>query len=444
MMTADVIIAGFAELVTCEPALGEGPLGVIKNGALAAHGGRIVWVGRESRLAAEVRNAPGAQRIDGRGAVGLPGFVDSHTHLIFAGSREEEYALRARGATYGEIAAAGGGILATVRATRTASVDDLVELALPRLAIVLAHGTTTLEVKSGYGLTTPDELKMLEAARRLGALQPVELHATFCGAHEVPPEFKGRTDAYVDRVVGEMLPAVAERKLAEYVDVFCEEGVFSVPQARRVLDAGARYGLRAKFHADEFVALGGAGLAAEVRALSADHLLKARVEDVARMKEAGVTAVLLPGTAFFLGLPYAPARQFLETGVRVALASDFNPGSSMGPNLQLVMTMAVSQMRLSPEEALLGVTLHGAYALGLEAEVGSLRPGKQCDLLLARVPNWRYLSYFYGVNHVSHVIKRGRLVEPAGGTRSAMWNAAGSHLASGHPQTAPGSRTPLE
>ena len=444
MMTADVIIAGFAELVTCEPALGEGPLGVIKNGAVAAHGGRIVWVGPESRLAAEVRNAPGAQRIDGRGAVGLPGFVDSHTHMIFAGSREEEYALRARGATYGEIAAAGGGILATVRATRTASVDDLVELALPRLAIVLAHGTTTLEVKSGYGLTTPDELKMLEAAHRLGALQPVELHATFCGAHEVPPEFKGRTDAYVDRVVGEMLPAVAERKLAEYVDVFCEEGVFSVPQARRVLDAGARYGLRAKFHADEFVALGGAGLAAEVRALSADHLLKARVEDVAKMKEAGVTAVLLPGTAFFLGLPYAPARQFLETGVRVALASDFNPGSSMGPNLQLVMTMAVSQMRLSPEEALLGVTLHGAYALGLEAEVGSLRPGKQCDLLLARVPNWRYLSYFYGVNHVSHVIKRGRLVEPAGGTRSAMWNAAGSHLASGHPQTAPGSRPPLQ
>src|SRR5438445_260010 len=302
------------------------------------------------------------------------------------------------------------------------------ELALPRLAIVLAHGTTTLEVKSGYGLTTPDELKMLEEARRLGALQPVELHATFCGAHEVPPEFKGRTDAYVDRVVGEMLPAVAERKLAEYVDVFCEEGVFSVPQARRVLDAGARYGLRAKFHADEFVTLGGAGLAAEVRALSADHLLKARVEDVARMKEAGVTAVLLPGTAFFLGLPYAPARQFLETGVRVALASDFNPGSSMGPNLQLVMTMAVSQMRLSPEEALLGVTLHGADALGLEAEVGSLRPGKQCDVLLAQVPNWRYLSYLYGVNHVSHVIKRGRLVEPAGGTRSAMWNAAGSHL----------------
>jgi len=410
MLPADLVVTNLAELVTCEPALGEGPLGVITRGALAAHGGRIVWVGPESRLDAEVAAAPGARRLDAGGGVGLPGFVDSHSHLIFAGSREEEYALRASGATYREIAAAGGGILSTVRATRAASVDALVELALPRLATVLAHGTTTLEVKSGYGLTTPDELKMLDAANRLGALQPVELHATFCGAHEVPPEFKGRTDAYVDHVVREMLPAVAERRLAEYVDVFCDEGVFSVAQARRILEAGARYGLRAKFHADEFVSLGGAALAAELGALSADHLLKSRVEDVVRMKAAGVTAALLPGTAFFLGLPYAPARKFLETGVRVALASDFNPGSAMGPNLQLVMTMAVSQMTMSPEEALLGVTLHGAYAMGLEAEVGSLRPGKQCDLLLAQVPNWRYLSYLYGVNHVSRVVKRGRLV----------------------------------
>jgi len=410
MLPADLVVTNLAELVTCEPALGEGPLGVITRGALAAHGGRIVWVGPESRLDAEVAAAPGARRLDAGGGVGLPGFVDSHSHLIFAGSREEEYALRASGATYREIAAAGGGILSTVRATRAASVDALVELALPRLATVLAHGTTTLEVKSGYGLTTPDELKMLDAANRLGALQPVELHATFCGAHEVPPEFKGRTDAYVDHVVREMLPAVAERRLAEYVDVFCDEGVFSVAQARCILEAGARYGLRAKFHADEFVSLGGAGLAAELGALSADHLLKSRVEDVVRMKAAGVTAALLPGTAFFLGLPYAPARKFLETGVRVALASDFNPGSAMGPNLQLVMTMAVSQMTMSPEEALLGVTLHGAYAMGLEAEVGSLRPGKQCDLLLAQVPNWRYLSYLYGVNHVSRVVKRGRLV----------------------------------
>ena len=407
---ADLLVTYLAELVTCEPALGEGPLGVIEDGALAAAEGRIVWVGPASRLHREVVMCAEAREIDAGGRVGLPGFVDSHTHLVFAGSREAEYALRARGAGYQEIAAAGGGILSTVKATRAASVDELVALALPRLATLLAHGTTTTEVKSGYGLTTADELKMLEAAKGLGETQPVEVHANFCGAHEVPPEYKGRTDAYVDLVVNEMLPAVAEKKLARYVDVFCEDGVFSVAQARRVLEAGARYGLRAKFHADEFVTLGGAELAAEVRALSADHLLKARPEGVARMKAAGVTAALLPGTAFFLGLPYAPARTFLETGVRVALASDFNPGSSMGPNLQLVMTMAVSQMKMSPEEALLGVTLHGAFAMGLEHEVGSLAPGKQCDLLLAEVPNWRYLSYYYGVNHVSRVLKRGRLV----------------------------------
>lgn len=422
LAAADLVVANLAELVTGEPGLGAGPLGVIERGALAAADGRIVWVGPESRLAAEVALAPRAVRVDGGGAVGLPGFVDSHTHLVFAGSREQEYALRARGAAYQEIAAAGGGILSTVRVTRQATVEELVALARPRLGRLLEHGTTTAEVKSGYGLTTADELKMLEAVRRLDESQPVELHATFCGAHEVPPEYRGRPDAYVDLVVEEMLPAVAGRGLARYVDVFCEEGVFSVEQSRRVLEAGRRHGLRAKFHADEFVTLGGAELAAEVGALSADHLLRARVEGVARMKAAGVTATLLPGTAFFLGLPYAPARAFLETGVRVALASDFNPGSSMGGSLPLVMTMAVSQMKMTPEEALLGVTLHAAHAMGLEAEVGSLRPGKQCDLLLCDVPGWRWLSYWYGVNHVSRVFKRGRPVwsrdarpaEPAG------------------------------
>ena len=410
MITADLIVANLAELVTCEPSLGEGPLGVIANGALAAADGRVVWVGPQSRLASGVTLTLGGRRLDGRGAVAVPGFVDSHTHLVFAGSREREYAMRAAGASYQQIAAAGGGILATVAATRAASIDELVNLALPRLRAALAHGTTTLEVKSGYCLDPAGEVKMLEAIRRLDELQAVDLHANFCGAHEVPPEYKGRSDAYVDVVVKEMLPAVAAARLARYVDVFCEEGVFSIEQSRRILEAGAQHGLRAKFHADEFVTLGGAELAAEIGALSADHLLKARPEGVARMKEAGVTAALLPGTAFFLGLPYAPARTFLATGVRLALASDFNPGSSMGLNLQLVMTMAVSQMKLSPEEALLGVTLHAAHAMGLEADVGSLAPGRLCDVALTDGPNWRYLSYFYGVNHVRAVLKRGRLV----------------------------------
>ena len=410
MITADLIVANTAELVTCDPRLGEGPLGVLPDGALAAADGRIVWVGPASRLIHEVTLTGSGRHLDAHGRVALPGFVDSHTHALFAGTREAEYALRARGAAYQEIAAAGGGILATVRATRAASLDELVALARPRLALALQHGTTTMEIKSGYGLTTADELKMLEAIGRLATSQPVEIHANFCGAHEVPPEYKGRTDAYVDLVVGEMLPEVVRQGVARYVDVFCEEGVFSIAHSRRVLEAGAARGLRAKFHADEFVTLGGAELAAEVGALSADHLLKARPEGVARMKQAGVTAALLPGTAFFLGLSYAPARSFLATGARVALASDFNPGSSMGLSLQLVMTMAVSQMKMAPEEALLGVTLHGAHAMGLESDVGSLAPGKQCDVLLADVPNWRHLSYFYGVNHVSRVIKHGRLV----------------------------------
>jgi len=407
---ADLLVRNIGQLVTCEPALGEAPLGIIERAALAAADGRICWVGPDARLDHEVVSCAEARVIDAGGGVALPGFVDSHTHLVFAGSREHEYAMRARGATYQEIAAAGGGILSTVRATRAASVDELVALGRPRLDLMLRHGTTTCEAKSGYGLTTADEVKMLEAIVRLDVEHPVTVMPTFCGAHEVPPEFKGRTDAYVDLVVGEMLPEVARRGLARYVDVFCEEGVFSVAQTRRILEAGAGLGLRAKFHADEFVTLGGAELAAEVGALSADHLLKARLDGIARMKAAGVTATLLPGTAFFLGLPYAPARAFLETGLRVALASDFNPGSSMGLNLQLVMTMAVSQMKMTMEEALLGVTLNAAHAMGLEAEIGSLRPGKFCDLLLADAPTWERIPYFYGVNHVARVIKRGSVV----------------------------------
>jgi imidazolonepropionase len=429
-VAADLVITNVAELVTCEADLGDGPLGVIADAALAAHAGRIVWLGPARDAETQVKLASAGRRIDARGRVALPGFVDSHTHLVFAGSREQEYAMRARGAAYQEIAAAGGGILSTVRATRDATMDELVEQARPRLATLLAHGTTTVEVKSGYGLTTRDEIKMLEAIERLGQTQPVEIRATFCGAHEVPPEYRGRTDDYVDLVIDEMLPVVAERKLASHVDVFCEEGVFSIEQTRRLLEAGAAAGLRAKFHADEFVTLGGAELAAELGALSADHLLKARPEGVAAMAKAGVTATLLPGTAFFLGLPYAPARTFLDTGVTVALASDYNPGSSMGPNLQLVMTMAVSQMKMSPEEALLGVTRHGAQAMGLAEELGSLRPGKRCDVVLADVPNWRYLSYHYGINHVSRVVKGGRLVHAASTWGAPTW-----------PPTPPNART---
>jgi len=407
---ADFLLTGAAELVTVDPGLGAGPLGVIRDGALAARDGAIVWVGPAVEAARAVALDAGGRRLDAGGRVVLPGFVDSHTHLCFAGSREQEFARRIAGATYQEIAAAGGGILATVAATRRASVDELVALGRRRLDLCLAHGTTTVEVKSGYGLTTADELKMLEAIRALRDTHPVEVHATFCGAHEIAPEFRGRTDAYVELVVEEMLPAVAGRGLAQYCDVFCEAGVFSAVQARRILEAGLAHGLRPKFHADEFAASGGAALAAELAALSADHLLRAPIEDVRAMKAASVTATLLPGTAFFIGVDYAPARAFLETGVRVALATDFNPGSCYTPNMQLVLTLACTQMRMTIEEAVQAATLGGAHALGLQAAVGSLTLGKAADLVVLDVPNYQHLPYLFGVNHVRTVVKRGRVV----------------------------------
>ena len=411
-LLADFVLTGAGELVTVDPRLGEGPLGVIRDGALAARAGDIVWVGQTSALRQAGRLASDRIEVDAGGRVVLPGFVDSHTHLCFAGSREQEFARRIAGATYQEITAAGGGILSTVRATREAGVDELVRLAGRRLDWALQHGTTTIEVKSGYGLTTADELKMLEAIRGLRDAHPVEVHATFCGAHEVPPEFREDTEGYVDLVVREMLPAVAARGLAEYCDVFCEAGVFSAAQARRILVAGAEHGLRAKLHADEFAPSGAAELAAELRALSADHLLRAPLDGIRALKAAGVTATLLPGTAFFLGLAYAPARAFLETGVRVALATDFNPGSSYTPNMQLIVTLACTQMRMSVEEALEAATLGGACAMGLERHVGSLSPGKRCDLFVAELPNYRHLPYLFGVNHVETVVKAGRVVWP--------------------------------
>jgi imidazolonepropionase len=407
---ADFLLTGAGELVTLEPSLGEGDLGVVRGGALAALAGQIVWVGRSSEARGAVWLVRDGRELDARGRVVLPGFVDSHTHLVFAGSREREFARRIAGASYQEIAAAGGGILATVAATRDATVEELVALGRRRLDLALRHGTTTVEVKSGYGLSTADELKMLEAIRALRDSHAVDVHATFCGAHEVPPEFKEDPGAYVELVVEEMLPEVAGRGLAEYCDVFCEAGVFSVEQARRILAAGQARGLRAKFHADEFVATGGAELAAELGALSADHLLAARLDGIRAMAHAGVTATLLPGTAFFLGLAYAPARAFWETGVRIALATDFNPGSSYTPNMQLILTLACTQMRMPVEDAIRAATLGGAAAMGLEREVGSLAPGKRCDLAVLDVPNYYHLPYLFGVNHVETVVRAGRPV----------------------------------
>ena len=408
----DFLLVGAGELLTLQPESGEGPLGIIRGGAVGALDGQLVWVGRTADVRKAIWLIPGGRELDARGLVVMPGFVDSHTHLCFAGFREREFARRAAGASYQEIATSGGGILATVEATRDATADELVALGHRRLDLCLQHGTTTVEIKSGYGLTTADEVKMLEAIQTLARSHPMRVHPTFCGAHEVPPEYRGNTRGYVDLVVNEMLPEVARRGLARSIDVFCEAGVFSVEQARRILVAGRELGLRAKIHADEFVSTGGAELAASVGALSADHLLAASLDGIRAMAGAGVTATLLPGTAFFLGLPYAPARAFLETGVELALATDFNPGSSYTPNMQLMLTLACTQMKMSVEEAIRAATVGGARALGLKAEVGSLRAGKVCDLAVLDVPNHYHLPYLYGVNHVRTVVKGGRVAWP--------------------------------
>lgn len=402
----------------------QGRLSLIPGGAVAVRGGRIVDVGPYAEVAARVEPAA---TLDARGRTVLPGFVDPHTHLCFAGWRAEEFGRRLAGATYQEILAAGGGILDTVRHTRAASEVELAGLVRERLLEVLRFGTTTVEVKSGYGLTTADELKMLRAIRRAadpgddldgtwpceGLVLP-EVVPTFLGAHAVPAEFRGDPDAYVDRVVHEMLPAVAREGLAEYVDVFCEAGVFDLDQTRRVVRAAQALGLRARLHADELAPLGGAGLAAELGAASADHLLRIRDEDIPRLRAAGTVATLLPGTALFLGEPFAPARKLIAAGVPVALASDYNPGTQPSGNMALVMAIACLGMGLTPAEALVASTLGAAHALERADRIGSIEPGKQADLVILGAPSYEHLAYRLGTARVAAVLKAGKIA-PAGG-----------------------------
>lgn len=417
MIEADLLVVHAGELLTLTggPQGGEGPrtgealgeLGLIRDGAVAIADGLVAAVGLSADLLGTVR---AAQTVDARGRVVLPGFVDPHTHLLFAGSRADEFEMRLRGATYLEIAAAGGGILHTVTQTRALSESALVDLGAARLTRMLAHGTTTVEAKSGYGLATEEELKLLRALHRLSALHQVDVVPTFLGAHAVPAEFAADPDGYVALVIEEMLPAVAEEDLAEFCDVFCEETAFSVAQSRAILEAGAEYGLLPKIHADELSDRGGARLAAEVGAVSADHLLFAAEDGLRAMAEAGVIAVLLPGTAFFLGLPYAPARRMIDLGVPVALATDFNPGSSPTYSMQMAVALACLGLRLTPAEAIAAATINAAWAIGLAEEVGSLEAGKVADLVILDATDHRALGMHFGVNLVDEVYKRGRLV----------------------------------
>ncbi len=398
-VACDVQLRGIGELVTMSAPVG---LGVIRAGALAALNGRIVWVGPECDLEASVRPVVGAVEIDAGGACVLPGFVDAHTHLVFDGERSAEYAQRIAGADYLEIQAAGGGIASTVRATRAATLDRLSALTARRLDSFLRHGTTTLEAKTGYGLSLEHERRTLRAAK---VPHPVRRVHTVLAAHATPEEYAGRDEEYLDLVCGEILPALADE--AQYVDVFCDRGAFTVRQARRVLAAGAALGLGVKLHAEELAHTGGARLAAELRAVSADHLVHATAADAAALAAAGTSAVLLPGTSYTLGLPYAPARTLLDAGVSVALATDFNPGTCYCENLQQVISLACQQLRLTPDEALYAATMGGARALGLQDECGSLEVGKRCDAIVLDAERHEELPYHFGVNLVTAVIVGG-------------------------------------
>lgn len=418
-VTGNLIVKNAAELVTCtgrsaRRGTAMADIGVIADGAVVIEAGTITRVGPTGPILDELR-AAGAdlstyEVLDAAGKAVLPGFVDSHTHLVFAGDRSEEYGWRLQGVSYMDILQRGGGILTTVRATRAASCEELVALGQRRLDSMLAFGVTTVEGKSGYGLDRATEIRQLEAMGDLDRTHPVDVVPTFMGAHAVPPEYKGRADAFIDFLIKDVLPEVAGRGLAEFCDVFCEQGVFSIEQSRRLLTAAARAGLKPKLHADEIVPLGGAELAAEVGAVSADHLLHASDEGIRRMADAGVVATLLPATAFSLREPYARGRAMIDAGGAVALATDFNPGSCFSESIPLVAALAAIHLQLSAEEIVTGLTLNGAAALGRADRIGSIEPGKQGDLVVLEHPSYRFIPYHLGVSTVETVVKRGTVV----------------------------------
>ena len=413
-MTADFVLRHAGRLLTCAgPAPRRGPdqgrVSPIADGAVASFAGRIVFAGTTEGCDAAVTPAPGATVLDAGGRTVLPGFVDPHTHVVYAGDRREELRRRLAGATYLEIAAGGGGILSTVRATREASEEELAASALPRLAEMLACGTTTAEAKSGYGLETAAELRMLRVIRALGARQPIDLVPTFLGAHEIPLEYRDRRQEYVDRLVNEMIPAVAREGLAEWCDVFCETGVFTPIESREILRAGLSCGLKARIHADEMAASGGSDVAADLGARSADHLLFVEPGSAETMARAGVVATLLPAAAFYLKIGrFAPARMLIERGVAVALATDLNPGGGFTPSMPFVLALACFGMRMTLEEALVAATLNAAYAIDRHDRVGSLEAGKMMDAVVVNGEAVDLLRV--GAPVVAAVIKNGRVV----------------------------------
>ncbi|MGH9832206.1 MAG: imidazolonepropionase [Blastocatellia bacterium] len=419
-MVNSLAVIGCSQLVTLagprRPRVGREmrELSIIRDGAMLVQDGRVVQTGARSEI--EKLIGANCEVVDAGGRVVAPGFVDAHTHPVFAGNRADEFEMRAAGKTYQQIAESGGGIKSTVRKTRAASEDELFEASKRYCQWFLRTGTTTVEAKSGYGLTLEDELKMLRVIRRLDKETPLRYVPTFLGAHTVPDEFKDNRSAYVDLVVNEMIPRVAQEGLARFCDVFCENGAFDVGESRRILRAARAHGMKLRVHADQLSLSGGSQLAAELGAMTADHLEHAGQSEIEHLKSANVQPVLLPASVLLIGSQrYPNARAMIEAGLAVVLATDFNPGSSPTSSMLFVLTLAATQMKMLPAEAITAATINAAYSLGLGDEIGSLEAGKQADFVIYDCADYRELGYFAGIEHPVGVYVGGRLVNPGAG-----------------------------
>lgn len=415
----DLLLYNIGQLLTMD--VGDQPLvkeamqelTILENAALGIKDGKVAWL--KTDLTEElVQDIAAGQKINCQGKLVTPGLIDPHTHLVFGGSREHELALKQQGVPYLEILRRGGGILSTVKMTQEASETELLAKAEFHLNRMLSYGVTTIEAKSGYGLERETELKQLRVVQKLQQSHPVDIVSTFLGAHAIPPRYKDNPAAFLNEMLG-MLEQIKEESLATFVDIFCETGVFTIEQSREYLQQAKERGFKLKIHADEIDPLGGAELAAELGATSADHLVGTSDEGIQKLAQQGVVACLLPGTSFYLSKPtHARAREMLNAGVIVSLATDFNPGSCPTENLQLIMTLAALQLKMKPEEIWNAVTVNAAHALGLGGEKGQIRVGLEADVVLWDAPNYMYIPYHYGVNHTNTVIKAGRIVYQRG------------------------------
>ncbi|MCI0449547.1 MAG: imidazolonepropionase [Chlorobi bacterium] len=383
----------------------QSEIGLIENSSIYIENGRIKWLGKKIPQFVIKSNF---RKIDAGSKIVLPGFIDSHTHLVFAGDRANEFSMRIKGKSYEEIANAGGGIISTVKAVRKTSKKGLLKLAKERLNSSISFGVTTIEAKSGYGLDTENEIKMLEVINELNQQSPIDVYATFLGAHAFP---KNKTkEEYIDEILFSMIPLAAKRNLATFIDVFCEKNYFSADETVKIFMQGINFGLVPKLHTNQFNSIGGIEAAVNYDAISVDHLEVMTEKDIGSLKGGGSIACLLPSVSYFLDIPYAPAKKLTENRIPVALATDFNPGSAMSENIQLVMSLAVQKLKMNIEETINAVTLNAAAALGISHNVGSIETGKQGDLLIFDVPDYKHLLYHFGVNTLNTVIKKGKII----------------------------------